>query len=70
METEEHAMNMMMKSSSRFKHICVFCGTSPSKNPNYQLAAIQLTKQLVMSQLNYYFFFLLQFGQNQIYLFI
>ncbi|KAJ1389933.1 LOG family, partial [Sesbania bispinosa] len=32
---------------SRFRRICVFCGTSPGKNPSYQLAAIQLGKQLV-----------------------
>ncbi|KAI5353726.1 PREDICTED: cytokinin riboside 5'-monophosphate [Prunus dulcis] len=32
---------------SRFKRICVFCGSSPGKNPSYQLAAIQLGKQLV-----------------------
>ncbi|KAL2318847.1 hypothetical protein Fmac_032723 [Flemingia macrophylla] len=32
---------------SRFTRICVFCGTSPGKNPSYQLAAIQLGKQLV-----------------------
>lgn len=33
---------------SRFKRICVFCGSSPGKNPSYQLAAIQLGKQLVL----------------------
>ncbi|KAF7829582.1 cytokinin riboside 5'-monophosphate phosphoribohydrolase LOG1-like [Senna tora] len=33
--------------NSRFKRICVFCGSSPGKNPSYQLAAIQLAKQLV-----------------------
>ncbi|KAL2503996.1 Cytokinin riboside 5'-monophosphate phosphoribohydrolase LOG1 [Abeliophyllum distichum] len=32
---------------SRFKRICVFCGSSPGKNPSYQIAAIQLGKQLV-----------------------
>ncbi|KAL2575026.1 hypothetical protein AAZX31_17G243400 [Glycine max] len=47
MEIEEQTMKMMMKSSSRFRRICVFCGTSPGKNPSYQLAAIQLAKQLV-----------------------
>jgi predicted Rossmann-fold nucleotide-binding protein len=36
-----------MKLSSRFKRICVFCGTSPGKNPSYQHAAIQLAKQMV-----------------------
>ncbi|RDX63893.1 Cytokinin riboside 5'-monophosphate phosphoribohydrolase LOG3, partial [Mucuna pruriens] len=43
METEEQ--EGMMK--SRFRRVCVFCGTSPVKNPSYQLAAIQLAKQLV-----------------------
>ncbi|KAK2452286.1 cytokinin riboside 5'-monophosphate phosphoribohydrolase LOG7 [Trifolium repens] len=32
---------------SRFKRICVFCGTSTGKNPSYQHAAIQLAKQMV-----------------------
>lgn len=32
---------------SRFKRICVFCGSSPGKNPSYQLAALQLANQLV-----------------------
>ncbi|CAA0818568.1 Cytokinin riboside 5-monophosphate phosphoribohydrolase LOG1 [Striga hermonthica] len=38
--------------SSRFKRICVFCGSSPGKNPSYQLAAIQLGKQLVERNIN------------------
>ncbi|KAL7128181.1 hypothetical protein ABFS83_14G298400 [Erythranthe nasuta] len=33
--------------ASRFKRICVFCGSSPGKNPSYQLAAVQLGTQLV-----------------------
>ncbi|CAN1314875.1 Cytokinin riboside 5'-monophosphate phosphoribohydrolase LOG7 [Linum perenne] len=33
--------------SSRFKRVCVFCGSSPGKNPSYQLAALQLANQLV-----------------------
>ncbi|KAG4214279.1 hypothetical protein ERO13_A01G111600v2 [Gossypium hirsutum] len=33
--------------NSRFKRVCVFCGSSPGKNPSYQLAAIQLGQQLV-----------------------
>ncbi|CAN1824432.1 Cytokinin riboside 5'-monophosphate phosphoribohydrolase LOG7 [Linum perenne] len=32
--------------SSRFKRVCVFCGSSPGKNPSYQLAALQLANQL------------------------
>lgn len=36
---------------SRFQRICVFCGSSPGKNPGYQLAAIQLGNQLVRTYL-------------------
>nr|XP_043613441.1 cytokinin riboside 5'-monophosphate phosphoribohydrolase LOG7 [Erigeron canadensis] len=32
---------------SRFKRICVFCGSSPGKKPSYQEAAIDLGKELV-----------------------
>lgn len=41
---------MMIKKSSgtsKFKRICVFCGSSPGKNPSYQLAALQLANQLI-----------------------
>ncbi|KAJ3679823.1 hypothetical protein LUZ60_016101 [Juncus effusus] len=34
-------------SSSRFRRICVFCGSSPGKKDSYQLAAIQLGHELV-----------------------
>ncbi|XP_020088212.1 cytokinin riboside 5'-monophosphate phosphoribohydrolase LOG7-like isoform X2 [Ananas comosus] len=34
-------------SSSRFKRVCVFCGSSPGKKATYQLAAIQLGHLLV-----------------------
>lgn len=47
---------------SRFKRICVFCGSSPGKNPSYQIAALQLGKQLVIlffsSYLHYLFIYL------------
>ncbi|XP_010530287.1 PREDICTED: cytokinin riboside 5'-monophosphate phosphoribohydrolase LOG1-like [Tarenaya hassleriana] len=36
-----------MEVKSRFKRICVFCGSSVGKNLSYQLAAIQLGKLLV-----------------------
>ncbi|KAK4778689.1 hypothetical protein SAY86_006217 [Trapa natans] len=36
-----------MKPSSRFRRVCVFCGSSPGNKPSYQIAAIQLAKQLV-----------------------
>ncbi|XP_021857773.2 probable cytokinin riboside 5'-monophosphate phosphoribohydrolase LOGL10 isoform X1 [Spinacia oleracea] len=45
------ASMMMMKklsgSSSRFKRICVFCGSSAGKNPSFRVAALQLANQLI-----------------------
>ncbi|PIA28096.1 hypothetical protein AQUCO_07200016v1 [Aquilegia coerulea] len=38
---------MEEKNSSRFKRICVFCGSSSGKKPSYQEAAVQLGKELV-----------------------
>lgn len=38
---------------SRFKRVCVFCGSSPGKSQSYQIAATQFGKQLV---LNYFQF--------------
>ncbi|KAF9597765.1 hypothetical protein IFM89_021519 [Coptis chinensis] len=35
------------KNNSRFKRICVFCGSSSGKKPSYQEAAVQLGKELV-----------------------
>ena len=32
---------------SRFRRVCVFCGSSPGRKPAYQLAAVQLGQQLV-----------------------
>ncbi|WOL16759.1 cytokinin riboside 5'-monophosphate phosphoribohydrolase LOG1-like [Canna indica] len=34
-------------STSRFRRVCVFCGSSPGKKESYQLAAIQLGHELV-----------------------
>jgi hypothetical protein len=34
-------------SSSRFRRVCVFCGSSPGKKAAYQLAAVQLGRHLV-----------------------
>jgi predicted Rossmann-fold nucleotide-binding protein len=36
-----------MQSSSRFKRICVFCGSSQGKKTSYHDAAIDLSKELV-----------------------
>ncbi|PWA82021.1 lysine decarboxylase family protein [Artemisia annua] len=35
------------ETQSRFKRICVFCGSSSGKKPSYQEAAIELGKELV-----------------------
>ncbi|KAF6142968.1 hypothetical protein GIB67_003924 [Kingdonia uniflora] len=43
-QQQEENMGLM---PSRFKRVCVFCGSSPGKKPEYQLAAIQLGNQLV-----------------------
>ncbi|CAN1304720.1 Cytokinin riboside 5'-monophosphate phosphoribohydrolase LOG3 [Linum perenne] len=37
----------MIRPSSRFKRICVFCGSSQGKKSSYQDAAIQLAHELV-----------------------
>ncbi|KAK4429361.1 Cytokinin riboside 5'-monophosphate phosphoribohydrolase LOG7 [Sesamum alatum] len=46
-EEEGRKASSSSSSSSRFKRICVFCGSSAGKNPTYHLAAIHLAKQLV-----------------------
>ncbi|KAI3873462.1 hypothetical protein MKW98_008114 [Papaver atlanticum] len=38
---------MEVTNSSRFKRICVFCGSSLGNKPTYQEAAVQLGKELV-----------------------
>ncbi|KAI5596765.1 hypothetical protein POPTR_002G024000v4 [Populus trichocarpa] len=42
-----HQQQRQPSMKSRFRRVCVFCGSSPGKNPNYQHAAVQLGKQLV-----------------------
>ncbi|KAG5086765.1 hypothetical protein AAZX31_19G185400 [Glycine max] len=37
----------MEETNSRFKRICVFCGSSSGKKPTYQEAAVQLGRELV-----------------------
>ncbi|GAU26857.1 hypothetical protein TSUD_02590 [Trifolium subterraneum] len=47
-QQQEQSMKLSSSSnSSKFKRICVFCGTTPGKNPSYQHAAIEFAKQLV-----------------------
>ncbi|KAK9740355.1 hypothetical protein RND81_03G028800 [Saponaria officinalis] len=46
-QQKQSSMKKISNGNSRFKRICVFCGSSPGKNPSYQLAAIQLANQLV-----------------------
>ncbi|KAJ0985561.1 hypothetical protein J5N97_003917 [Dioscorea zingiberensis] len=38
---------MEEKKRSRFRRICVFCGSSPGRKPSYQEAAVDLGKELV-----------------------
>lgn len=38
-----------IKQQSRFKRICVFCGSSPGNKTGYKDAAIELGKELVTS---------------------
>ncbi|GFY95703.1 putative lysine decarboxylase family protein [Actinidia rufa] len=42
-----HHQQQQQHMISRFKRICVFCGSSPGKKPTYQLAATQIGKELV-----------------------
>ncbi|XP_010244087.1 PREDICTED: probable cytokinin riboside 5'-monophosphate phosphoribohydrolase LOGL10 [Nelumbo nucifera] len=44
MENQQQRQPLMR---SRFKRVCVFCGSSPGKKPSYQIAANQLGKELV-----------------------
>lgn len=37
----------MEEIKSRFRRICVFCGSSPGKKSSYQEAAVQLGNELV-----------------------
>ncbi|KFK23635.1 hypothetical protein AALP_AAs69156U000100, partial [Arabis alpina] len=47
MENEEgRSREMVKKQNSRFKSICVFCGSSSGKKSSYQDAAIDLGKEL------------------------
>ncbi|RRT44151.1 hypothetical protein B296_00055927 [Ensete ventricosum] len=47
METEAQALMSKRSTPSRFRRVCVFCGSSPGRKPSYQLAAIQLGHELV-----------------------
>ncbi|CAM0878194.1 unnamed protein product [Alopecurus aequalis] len=50
MEREEAPTLVVEKkraAPSRFRRMCVFCGSSPGKKLSYQLAAVQLGQQLV-----------------------
>ncbi|KAJ0971012.1 hypothetical protein J5N97_018971 [Dioscorea zingiberensis] len=47
MEEQEELHLVEKRTPSRFKRVCVFCGSSPGKKASYQLAAIQLGHELV-----------------------
>ncbi|XP_043710544.1 cytokinin riboside 5'-monophosphate phosphoribohydrolase LOG7-like isoform X2 [Telopea speciosissima] len=46
-QQQQQHRQALMSSSSRFKRVCVFCGSSSGKKPSYQVAAIQLGNELV-----------------------
>ncbi|KAK5831655.1 cytokinin riboside 5'-monophosphate phosphoribohydrolase LOG3-like [Gossypium arboreum] len=47
LEYQQQQQRQPNSMKSRFRRVCVFCGSSPGKNPSYQHAAIQLGQQLV-----------------------
>ncbi|XP_021721173.1 probable cytokinin riboside 5'-monophosphate phosphoribohydrolase LOGL10 [Chenopodium quinoa] len=49
---ENNQMLKRFSGSSKFKRICVFCGSSPGKSPSYQVAALQLANQLVENKID------------------
>ncbi|XP_042373852.1 cytokinin riboside 5'-monophosphate phosphoribohydrolase LOG1-like [Zingiber officinale] len=53
MESEaEMVMNKRSPPSSRFRRVCVFCGSSSGKKESYRLAAIQLGHELVQRNID------------------
>ncbi|URD83109.1 Cytokinin riboside 5'-monophosphate phosphoribohydrolase [Musa troglodytarum] len=52
METEAQAVVAKRPSTSRFRRVCVFCGSSPGKKASYQLAATQLGHELVQRNID------------------
>ncbi|KAG6519445.1 hypothetical protein ZIOFF_022939 [Zingiber officinale] len=55
MESEaEMVMNKRSPPSSRFRRVCVFCGSSSGKKESYRLAAIQLGHELVSTPFTNY----------------
>lgn len=61
-----------VETKSRFRRICVFCGSRPGKKASYQEAALQLANELVQNDLYtplFFFnvhFFLLLYGLRHI----
>jgi hypothetical protein len=52
MMTEESAeARVQVMAASRFRRICVFCGSSKGKKTSYQDAAVELGKELVRTHL-------------------
>ncbi|XP_074285916.1 cytokinin riboside 5'-monophosphate phosphoribohydrolase LOG5-like [Silene latifolia] len=48
----EHDQQIVPKLSSRFKKVCVFCGSSTGNRDSYRLAAIELGQELVARRLD------------------
>ncbi|XP_042380718.1 cytokinin riboside 5'-monophosphate phosphoribohydrolase LOG1-like [Zingiber officinale] len=51
-EAESAVMAKRSPSTSRFRRVCVFCGSSPGKKDSYRLAAIQLGHELVQRNID------------------
>ncbi|THG19169.1 hypothetical protein TEA_018076 [Camellia sinensis var. sinensis] len=47
---QHHRQPPQAEMKSRFKRVCVFCGSSPGNKPSYQLAAIQLGNELITGE--------------------
>ncbi|KAL2936911.1 Cytokinin riboside 5'-monophosphate phosphoribohydrolase LOG5 [Bienertia sinuspersici] len=50
--SQEKKMEETVQLSSRFKSVCVFCGSSSGKRDSYREAAIELGQELVAKRLN------------------
>jgi hypothetical protein len=47
-EREREGGREMEDTESKFKRVCVFCGSSSGKKASYQEAAVELAKELVI----------------------
>jgi hypothetical protein len=54
---ERERKREMEETKSRFKRICVFCGSSSGKKASYQEAAVELGKELVTLKVSFHCLF-------------